>query len=88
MSDEPVRDPVGGHRPVPPVVASLALDPSTAAAITETFLSPRSIGRTRSWLGPVIALLIVGALILATFLLWDQAGGLVTPDLDTPAPSF
>jgi hypothetical protein len=80
--------PDGGHRSVPPVVASLAVDPSTAATIAETFRSPRSAGRTRSWLGPIVALLIVGALIVATVLLWDQAGGFVTPDLGTPAPSF
>ena len=88
MSDELDRHPGGGHRSVPPVVASLAVNPSTAAAIADTFLSDPPARRTRSWLGPVIVLLVAGLLILATVVLWDQAGGFVTPDIGTPAPSF
>ena len=77
-----------GHRSVPPVVASLAVDPATAAGIAKTLLAPQSTGRARSGLGPVVALLVFGALIIATVLLWDQAGGFVTPNMGTPAPSL
>jgi hypothetical protein len=76
-----------GHRSVPPVVTSLAVDPSTAASIAETFVAPGSTGRRRAWLGPVIALLVAGLLIVASVLLWSQGVGF-DPVVGTPAPSF
>jgi hypothetical protein len=70
------------HTSVPPVVVSLAVDPSTMAAISETL----STDRPRPWLGPIIVVITVGVLIVVAIVGSAQVG--VTPGVGTPVPSF
>jgi hypothetical protein len=80
MSDDTGTDDSSkDRRPVPPVVASLAVDPATAAGLAHVLTAPRPTGQSRPWLAPLVVLLIVGAVALATLLLWAQAGGFGRP---------